>query len=81
MAHIEVENLVVRYGSDVALDGITLSVPEKSILGVVGPANSGKTTFLRCLNRTIDFTPSAKVQDALQLPQDSPIVKSFAFMN
>jgi ABC-type cobalamin/Fe3+-siderophores transport system ATPase subunit len=30
-------------------------VPRHSIFGIIGPANSGKTTLLKCINRTIDF--------------------------
>ncbi|NIL96437.1 MAG: ATP-binding cassette domain-containing protein [Planctomycetales bacterium] len=37
-------------------------MPEKQIFGIIGPANSGKTTLLKCINRTIDFVPSAAVE-------------------
>ncbi len=37
--------LVKRYGSVVALDGLNLAVPKGSICGVVGPNGSGKTTM------------------------------------
>ena len=60
-AHIAFEGVTVRYGDHVALDAISFSVPPKSILGVVGPANSGKTTMLKCINRTIDFVDNVSV--------------------
>lgn len=59
---IEYKNVSVSYGEKIALKNISLSVPEKSILGIIGPANSGKTTLLKCINRTIDFIDSAKVE-------------------
>ena len=59
--HVEFSNVTVKYGGKIALDDITLSAERNTILGIVGPANSGKTTFLKCINRTIDFIPSAKV--------------------
>lgn len=59
---IEFENVTVKYGSDVALRDISFQVQPNSILGVIGPANAGKTTMLKCINRTIDFTESAKVE-------------------
>ncbi len=58
---IEFQNVTVKYGNDIALDDISFKVPPNTILGVIGPANSGKTTMLKCINRTIDFIETAKV--------------------
>jgi len=41
--------LVKRYGRRTALDGFTLAVPTGSILGLVGPNGSGKTTWMSCV--------------------------------
>ena len=65
--HIEFSDVTVRYGSDVALDNISFSVPQNTIIGVIGPANSGKTTMLKCINRTIDFVDSANVTGTVQV--------------
>ncbi len=54
---IEVENLSVSYGTQPALRSLSLTVRRNEILGIIGPANSGKSTFLRTLNRLIDLTP------------------------
>lgn len=60
-ALLECRNLSVRYGDQLALDEVSFAVPANSICAVVGPANSGKTTLLKALNRTLDFTPTARV--------------------
>jgi len=60
--HIEFQNVTVRYGTSVALEDVTLQIPEKSIFAIIGPANSGKTTLLKCINRTIDFVSAAHVE-------------------
>ena len=52
----------VRYGAKTALRDITLEIPRHQIFGIIGPANSGKTTLLKCINRTIDFVPGVKVE-------------------
>jgi phosphate transport system ATP-binding protein len=57
----------VRYGHHVALQQISLTVPANSILGIIGPANSGKTTLLKCINRTIDFVDSARVDGLVEV--------------
>ena len=41
-----------------ALKSVTLDVHTREILGIIGPANSGKSSLLRCLNRMNDLQPS-----------------------
>lgn len=59
--HIRFERVSVRYGARPALKDVSLEVPRRQILGIIGPANAGKTTLLKCINRTIDFVTSAAV--------------------
>jgi len=63
---VEVRNFSVWYGSHPALSDITLDVLEHEILGIIGPAGSGKTTFLRSLNRLNDLLPDFRVQGTIQ---------------
>ncbi|MEZ5303206.1 MAG: ATP-binding cassette domain-containing protein [Verrucomicrobiales bacterium] len=65
--HIEFRNVTVRYGSDIALDGLDFFIRKNTIFGIVGPANSGKTTLLKCINRTIDFISTASVEGRVTL--------------
>ena len=46
---IVIEGLVRRFGDVVALDGIGLTVPAGSLLGMIGPSGAGKTTAIRIL--------------------------------
>jgi phosphate transport system ATP-binding protein len=64
---IEVENLKLSYGAREVLHGISFDVYRNEILAVIGPAQSGKTSLLRCINRTIDFTPHAKVSGTIKV--------------
>ena len=68
--HIRFDNVTVRYGPKTALEGVSLEIPEKQIFAVIGPANSGKTTLLKCINRTIDFVSSAKVSGQVLIDGD-----------
>lgn len=60
-AHIVFHNVTVSYGSTIALDAISLEIPKHQIFGIIGPASSGKTTLLKCINRTIDFAPNVRI--------------------
>jgi len=53
-AALAVDQLHKRFGSVVALDGVTLAVPRGASLALVGESGSGKTTLLRTFNRLVD---------------------------
>ena len=64
---IEVENLRLSYGGREVLHGISFDVRHQEILGIIGPAQSGKSSLLSCLNRTIDFVPETRVSGTIRL--------------
>jgi phosphate transport system ATP-binding protein len=64
---IEVEGLRLAYHAKEVLHGISFGVAANEILAVIGPAQSGKTSLLRCLNRTIDFTAHALVSGTVRV--------------
>jgi phosphate transport system ATP-binding protein len=64
---IEVRDLRLAYAGKEVLHGISFDVHRHEILAVIGPAQSGKTSMLRCLNRTIDFTASASVSGSVKV--------------
>ncbi|HEY8551062.1 MAG TPA: ATP-binding cassette domain-containing protein [Vicinamibacterales bacterium] len=49
MAAIEIRKVTKTFGTHVAVDDLTLDVPEGSIYGFIGPNGSGKTTTLRMI--------------------------------
>lgn len=64
---IEVSQLRVRYGAREALKGISFDVLRNEILGVIGPAQSGKSTLLKAINRTLEFIPGAVVSGRIRV--------------
>lgn len=54
MNQLVVENVTKRYSNHVALDGVSLTVPNQSIYGLLGPNGAGKTTLIRIINQIID---------------------------
>lgn len=55
---ISAENLNCFYGKVHSLKSLNLAISANEILGIIGPANSGKTTFLRTINRLNDLNPN-----------------------
>ena len=59
-SHIEFRGVSAFYGSKQVLKNISFTVPRHSVIGVIGPANSGKTTMLKTINRTLDFVSGGR---------------------
>jgi phosphate transport system ATP-binding protein len=64
---VEIAALRVRYGHREALKGITLDIQRNEILGIIGPAQSGKSTLLRAINRTVDDVPGTVVTGTIRV--------------
>lgn len=52
---LQVKDLTIHYGSHTALSDVSLEVMPNEIFGIIGPANAGKTSFLKVLNRMDTF--------------------------
>ncbi len=51
MSLLEVEDLSIRFGGILALDGVGFSVEKGEILSIIGPNGAGKTTVFNCITR------------------------------
>jgi len=58
---IKIRNLNAWYGERHVLKNINLEIPEKSVTAIIGPSGGGKSTLLRCINRTHELKRGAKV--------------------
>ena len=61
MVKLGVKDLSIRYGTETALEGVSFDVHEHEIFGIIGPANAGKTSFLKAVNRMDLFNSDMKV--------------------
>ena len=59
---LSVRELNISYGGEAALSGVNLEIHENEIFGIIGPANAGKTSFLKAINRMDMFTTGMRVQ-------------------
>jgi phosphate transport system ATP-binding protein len=58
----DVDELRVSYGSNVAIDGVSLEIYRNYVTAFIGPSGCGKSTLIRCFDRLNDLIPSAKVE-------------------
>jgi phosphate transport system ATP-binding protein len=64
---IEIENLRTSYDGKEVHHGISFHIETNEIFGIIGPAQSGKTTLLRAINRTLEFTASARMSGSIRV--------------
>jgi len=70
MVKLNARNLNIWFGQIHALKGVNIEVEANEILSVIGPSNSGKTSFLRMLNRLNDLHPGFKMSGWLEFDQE-----------
>ena len=59
---VQVKNLSLRYGTNLALKNISMDIPEKKVTAFIGPSGCGKSTFLRTLNRMNDLIDNVTIE-------------------
>lgn len=64
---VTAEDVRLSYGKTEALHGINLNLPKKQITALIGLSGSGKSTFLRCLNRMNDLIPEVRVTGTIRV--------------
>ena len=64
---VEVTNLRTFYGAKEVHHGINFHIEPNEIFGIIGPAQSGKTTLLRAINRTLEFTAGTRVEGTIKV--------------
>lgn len=63
---LAVDDLSIHYGNQVALKDVSLDIRKNEIFGIIGPANAGKTSFLKAINRMDMFNPDMKIEGSIK---------------
>jgi phosphate transport system ATP-binding protein len=66
----DIQDLTAYFHGNLVLNRVSLKVPALKILGIIGPAGSGKTTFLRTLNRMNELEQGFKAEGRVLLDGD-----------
>ena len=67
MPLVEVQDITVRFGGIVALDGLSFTIDEGHICGLIGPNGAGKTTMFNVVSRIYDPTSGSVHYDGRDL--------------
>jgi len=71
MVKFNINNLDIWFGDLQVLKSVSMKIMRNEILSVIGPANSGKTTFIRMLNRMNDLQSNFKMTGSVKLEQEN----------
>jgi len=66
-AKFALDDVSYYYGDQPALRNVSLDIPDKEILAVIGPGMSGKSTLLRILNRLSDLATEGRLEGRVLL--------------
>jgi phosphate transport system ATP-binding protein len=64
---VKVKDLSLRYGTNLALNNISMDIPEKMVTAFIGPSGCGKSTFLRTLNRMNDLIDNVTIDGEIHI--------------
>ena len=67
---MRVRDVSVRYGGTAVLHNVSLDIAHHEALALIGASGSGKSTFLRCLNRMNDTIDDARVSGEIRIDDD-----------
>ncbi|WP_457649571.1 ABC transporter ATP-binding protein [Profundibacter sp.] len=80
MAEVSLKNLCKSFGSQVALDNVTMTVPDGSFVVLLGPTGAGKTTTLRLISG-LDRPDSGQILiDGVDVASLSPAQRDVAMV-
>ncbi len=68
---IDVSDLNIYYGDFLAVEGVSVTIPARSVTALIGPSGCGKSTFLRSLNRMHEVIPGARVEGKVMIDGQS----------
>ncbi|MFA4991140.1 MAG: phosphate ABC transporter ATP-binding protein PstB [Candidatus Omnitrophota bacterium] len=70
MVIFETHDLNIWFGVTHAVKKVSIEIQPNEIMSIIGPSNSGKTTFLRSLNRMNELNPSYKMTGAVEFERE-----------
>ena len=64
---LKIANVTRRFGKTIAVNDVTIEIPQGQMVGVIGRSGAGKSTLLRMINRLIDPSVGAIFFDRMEV--------------
>jgi phosphate transport system ATP-binding protein len=64
---INAVDLNIYYGSFLAVQGVNMTIRPQAVTALIGPSGTGKSTYLRSINRMHEVVPGGRVEGRLEL--------------
>ncbi|MFB6283194.1 MAG: ABC transporter ATP-binding protein [Halobacteria archaeon] len=80
MAAIKARHLTKKYGDTVAVEGVSMSIPEGKVYGFLGPNGAGKTTTMRLLTSLIEATSGTASVAGVDVQNRDELRKKIGFL-
>ena len=81
MASVRLDNLCKNFGAVLAVDGVSLEIPDGELMALVGPSGCGKSTLLRLIAGLEEVTSGNIFLDDREVnrvkPQDRDVAMVF----
>jgi len=78
---VTVRDLSVYYGTNKALNSISMNIPDKKVTAFIGPSGCGKSTFLRTLNRMNDLIENIRIEGEVNIDEVNIYQKNIDVVN
>lgn len=64
---LKIDSVTRRFGKNVAVNDVTIEIPQGQMVGVIGRSGAGKSTLLRMINRLIDPSQGSIFFDGMEV--------------
>ncbi len=73
---IKISDFNLYYAEKQALNGISMTIPDRRVTAFIGPSGCGKSTLLRCLNRMNDLIDTVRIEGHIHINNEDIFAKS-----
>ncbi len=63
---MRIQNLSFYYGTQKAIEGVSIDIHQRQVTAIIGPSGCGKSTFIKALNRIGELESKVRVEGTVE---------------